>query len=324
VLHECEHSRLLSQIPTLETRLTRGIQCGLSGTEGQFKMQDDLAVLFSRNLTFANSAQPSVNSRDSKMQAEAPPVQPVTYITQHYHHSAHAVPSTAALQSPIISPSTVDFDQTSPAAILAQHNIDPSALFPSQLTLFQHADPDQRLRLIQLWRISPPSYGGHALAQELGNWPPTSLKQEEEMGQIRYERSLSEQRKLQGQNRPNEMEQDCEGSMLGSQDRVGRPNAEPYMVSGYETLAQRDYNLQAHERQQLDVVIDHYPLQQSMDDRSHSQATDPVYRGQQWWQNFMGSQAMEDQYGAFDQLNRFQSQSSGVAGTQRQEDEEML
>lgn len=286
-------------------------------------MQDDLAVLFSRNLTFANSAQPLVNSRDSTIQAdEALPVQPITYITQHYHHSAHAVPS--ALQSPILSPSTVDFDQTSPAAILTQHNIEPSALFPSQLTLFQHADYDQRLRLIQLWRISPPSYGGHALAQELGNWPPTSLKQEEEMAQIRYERTLSEQRTLQGQNKANEMEQDCEGTMLGSQDRVGRPNAEPYIVSGYETLAQRDYDLQAHERQQTDVVLDHYPLQQSMDDRSHSQATDPVYRGQQWWHNFMGSQALENQYGAFDQLNRFEPQPNGVAGTQRQEDEEML
>lgn len=266
-------------------------------------MQDDLAVLFSRNLTLANSAQPSVNPRVSNTPAEALPVQPITYITQHYHHSAHVVPSTAAVQSPIISPCTTDVDQSSPAAILTQHNIDPSALFPSQLTLFQHADSDQRLRLIQLWRISPPSYGGHALAQELGNWPPTSLKQEEEMAQIRYERSLSKQRTLQDQNRPSGMQQDCEAAILGSQDRDGRPNAGPYIVSGCESLAQHHYDLQAHERQQLDSMTDHSLPQQSMDDRPYDQATDPVYRGQQWWHNFIGSQAMEDQYGTFDQMN---------------------
>lgn len=284
-------------------------------------MQEDLITLFSRNLNLANSTQSLAKAPDSQAQAKTPPVQPITYITQHYHHSAHAVPSTTSPQSPTTSPPTTDVDQTSPAAILTQHNIDPLTLFPSQLTLFQHADSDQRLRLIQLWRISPPSYGGHALAQELGNWPPTSLQQEEAMAQIRYERTLLEQTRLQEEKKSAGIELDCETSKLGLHDGDGRPSAEPYILSGYETLARRDYDLQAREQQQVDLMTDDCPPHQSND---RHQATDPVYQGQQWWHNFMGSQAMEHQYGAFDQMNRFEPQSSGLPDTLRQEDEEML
>lgn len=284
-------------------------------------MQDELAVLFARNLTLA---QPSVNSPDNQAQAQTLPVQPIAYITQHYHHSAHVVPSTASFQSPITSSPTTDGDQTSPAAILVQNNIDPSALFPSQLTLFQHADSDQQLRLIQLWRISPPSYGGHALAQELGNWPPTSLKQEEEMAQTRYKRSLSEQSKLRDDKISNGMEQDCEASKFGLQGVDGRPNAEPYMLSGYETLARRDYDLQGSAQQRVNEMIDNRPSRQATDDYRYDQAIDPVYRGQHWWHNFMGNQTMEHQYGAFDQMNRFDPHASGMAGTHGAQDEEML
>ena len=287
-------------------------------------MEDDLAVLFSRNLTLANSAQLSATSLDTQAQAEALPVQPITYITQHYHHSAHVVPSTASLQSPIIPPSTTDLDQTSPAAILSQNNIDPSALFPSQLTLFQHADSEQRLRLIQLWQISAPSYGGHALARELGKWPPTSLKQEEKMAQIRYERHISEQTKLLDETESDGVEQVCEAGKLGLQDVDGRPNAEPYILSGYETLARRDYDQQALASQREDDMTDDGPPEQTTNDRQYDQAVDPVYQGQQWWHNFMGNQAMEHQYGAFDQMNRFEPQSKGIAVTQGPEDEEML
>ena len=308
----------------MQVKLTWGMQCGLSGSENRFKMQDDLALLFSRNLTIGNTAPPSVNSASSQVQAEALPVEPITYITQHYHHSAHVVPFTESLQNTSISPATPDIDHASPAAILAQNNIDPSSLFPSQLTLFHLADADQRHRLIQLWRISPPSYGAHALAQELGNWPPTSLTQEEEMAQIRYARNLSEQVKLQDENKSKMMEQDCGANKLGWQDVNVRPHAEPYILSGYETLARQEYDPHAPEQREVDGMFDNSPAQQAMDGHRYAQATDPVHRGQQWWHNFVGNQTMEHQYGAFDQMNRFEPQSSGMAGRQVAEDEEML
>lgn len=297
------------------------MQCGLSVSEGQFKMQEDLATLFSRNLTLTNSSQSSL--MDSQAQATPRPLQPITYVTQHYHHSAHVVPSTASPQGPITSSSTADIDQSSPAAILSQNDIDPSTLFPSQLTLFQQANADQQLRLIELWRISPPSYGGHALAEELGSWPPTSLQQEEEMARLRYERKLSEKSKIQEEFRLNGMEQDCKGSMVTLQDGDGRPNAEPYILSGYETLAQRDYDFQAQQHPQ-DEMIDHQLRQRSAHEYHYDQATDPVFQGRQWWHNFVGNQAMEHQYGAFDQMNQFAPQPSSFVGTHAPEDEEML
>ena len=300
------------------------MQCGLSLSEGQDKMQEDLATLFSRNLTLATPTQPSLSSLDSAAHAEQRPLQPITYITQHYHHSAHVVPSTASPNGSSTSPFTTDIDQSSPAVILTQHDIDPSTLFPSQLTLFQQADPEQRLRLVQLWRISPPDYGGHALAQELGNWPPTSLQQEEEMAGLRYQRKLLAENKLQGRERPNDMDQDCKAHMVGLGDGDGRPSAEPYMMSGYETLARRDYNTQAQEQQQLEESVDPYHARPSTHDGHYDRATDPVYQGQQWWHNFMGGQAMENQYGAFDQLNQFGLQPGNVLGTTGPEDEEML
>ncbi|KAI9874562.1 MAG: hypothetical protein M1830_009622 [Pleopsidium flavum] len=293
------------------------MQCGLSLSEGQHKMQEDLATLFSRNLTLANSEHSS--SMDS--QADVTP-HPIAYITQHYHHSAHVVPPTAPAQNSITSSSDADIDQSSPAVILSQNNIDPATLFPSQLTLFQQADADQQLRLLELWSLSPPSYGGHALAEELGNWPPTSLQQEEEMARLRYERKLLDEGKVREESRLNEMEQVCKGSMITLQEGDGRPNAEPYILSGYEILARRDYGSQVQHPQ--DEIIDHQPPQLSAHAYHYNQATDPVFQGQQWWHNLVGNQAMEHQYGAFDQMNQFRPQPSTFVGTHGPEDEEML
>ncbi len=288
-------------------------------------MQDDLATLFSRNLTLANPVQPSLKCPQSLEQTAAGTVQPITYITQHYHHSAHVVPSTpSSSQAGIASPSSADIDQNSAEVILSQNEIDPTALFPSQLTLFRQADSDQQLRLIQLWRISPPSYGGHALAQELGNWPPTSLRQEEEMAQIRYERKLAQQSIAEEATTSNQVDPESKASFVSLQDGDGRPNAEPYILLGYETLAQRDYDAQSREQQQQNEMTVDCSNQQAPHEPHYDSATDPVYQGQQWWHNFVGNQMMEHQYGAFDQMNRFGHQPSGLVCAHGPEDEEML
>lgn len=304
--------------------LIHGMQCGLSASEGQFKMQEDLATLFSRNLTFANPSQTSLDSLDNQALATTRQSHPITYITQHYNHSAHVAPATASSQHEPTSSSTTSIEEKSPAAILSENNVDALTLFPSQLTLFQQANADQRLRLIELWQISPPSYGGHALAHELGNWPPTSLEQEEEMARLRYERNISEEKKAQEGTNSNHTEPACNGTMIVWQEGDGRPNAEPYILSGYETLAQRDYDIQSQQQQQQDEMIDDHPPRQSAHDSHYDQATDPVYQGQEWWHNFVGKQAMENQYGAFDQMNRFGTPSSVSVGVHGAEDEEML
>lgn len=69
--------------------------------------------------------------------------------------------------------------------LLRQHSIDPSALLPNQIHLFQDADHEQRLRLLELWRISPPSY---PVEEHLnGTWSSTSVEREEVLARARYE-----------------------------------------------------------------------------------------------------------------------------------------
>jgi hypothetical protein len=179
-------------------------QCGLSASEGDMKMQDELATLMSQHLKLDNNAK-------YQSQPALPPTPPhseiqpqITYITQHYHHSAHlAAPTPPA-------------EKTSASEELARHGIDASLLFPSQLNLFKQGKPDQQIRLIQLWSIAPPSYGNQLLAKDLVNWPQTSMQQEEDAAQSRYMR-------MQTQSGDYSLEQ--------------RSHAEPYIVQGYNTLA---------------------------------------------------------------------------------------
>src|ERR1700710_1989062 len=129
--------------------------------------QEDLAALFSRNLSLQNTY---VAPTEEPSQVEAP----IVYsISQHYHHSAHLAsqqPSRPASEPP-------QTDQLTTEIILSRHGVDASSLFPSQIDLFKTADAGQQMRLIELWRICPPNYGGHALTQDL--WPQTSFQQEE-------------------------------------------------------------------------------------------------------------------------------------------------
>ncbi|KAJ5084322.1 hypothetical protein NUU61_008901 [Penicillium alfredii] len=113
-------------------------QCGLSAAESHLKVQDELAALF-----------------DKQMTMERPPSKEATIsysITQHYHHSSHvAFPHANPVQE-VAVPSTPD-PSLSVDGILAQHGLNPSALSPSQLDLFKHADMEQRQRLVQTWLL---------------------------------------------------------------------------------------------------------------------------------------------------------------------------
>jgi hypothetical protein len=129
-----------------------------------------------------------------------PQAAPITYITQHYHHSGHQVNNTLDVQS---------------SAVLEQMGINAAALSPAQLELFKNAREEQRGRLIQLWQIASPVYGRHTHPDVLGNWPQASMETEE--ADAKYRLRLIEQEKL------------------ARNDLAIRNNAEPYILRGYES-----------------------------------------------------------------------------------------
>lgn len=285
--------------------------------------QEELATLFSRNL----SLNPYVAPREEPKPEPEPAI--VYSISQHYHHSAHLVsqqPARSASEPP-------QTDQLTTEIILSRHGVDANSLFPSQLDLFKSADASQQMRLIELWRICPPNNNVQAVSQDL--WPHTSFQQEEEMAKLRYERQLMEERMSrtggdQGMDTEDTMSDGSSTTPMpltpiqgGDSRWAGTP--EPYMVSGYEALAQREYEASMASSKD---TFSHYSSV-----NSYSHATDPVYNtvedlhkypnvGGNWQQLVeQRQQAMENQYGAFEQ--HFRYDQGGVTG-QRTEDEEML
>jgi len=92
---------------------------------------------------------------------------------------------------------------------------------------------------------------------------------------------------------------------------------EPYMASGYEYLARREYEASAQQQQPVQNVYSHFGS--AVGGHTYNQATDPVYNiipnsGPEWEQR--QQQAMENQYGAF--------QQGGHAGMTGDDDMDML
>jgi|SRR5690242_1547387 len=233
--------------------------------------QDDLAQLFAANMHLSQTALQQVQQQQQPEPAqqqkgpEAPKA--IVYASSHYTHSHHVVP-TRSVSEP---PAKTHIEISELGEILLRNSINPELLFPSQVELFQNADDDQRLRLLELWRISPPQGGQgypagteYNLSRQLYDWPPTSLAQEETMAKLRYERTQQEQQKARE---------------LSASPQV----AEPYMMSGYDMLAKREY-------------------EQSAKETNYNQATDPVYNntgGNGLWQKNDSISNMENNYGAF-------------------------
>jgi hypothetical protein len=134
-----------------------------------------------------------MQQQEQEQEQEETPKQ-IVYASQHYTHSYH-VPTRSSSEPAL----KTHIDSSDLAAVLLRNSIDPTLLFPSQIELFQNADDDQRLRLLELWRISPPSgRQGHPagvdynMSRQLYDWPPTSLAQEEAMAKLRYEKQQAE------------------------------------------------------------------------------------------------------------------------------------
>lgn len=237
-------------------------------------MANDLAMLFARQMSMGvvppadaalSTSPPTPNSTSpAPFSAPAAATTSQSYsITQHYHHSSHlAIPASQSMLDDL-----QNAGHASPEDMLRSQGIDPSSLYPSQLTLFTHAGVEQKARLIELWRISNPSNQGHPHNQTT--------------------------RPVSGPTQDTDMEMD-----MDMEDDAS--HAEPYVLSGYEALAQREYEASARKSQE-------------QEQQTYRPSNDPVYKGQDFWnapqQQTTSSStaastqqeqnmAMENQYGA--------------------------
>jgi hypothetical protein len=240
--------------------------------------QDELTQLFSSHMSLSQTApqQPVYQEAPRQQEQEQAP-KAIVYASTHYTHSHHVAPVRSASEPPF----KTHIEASELGAVLLRNSIDPSLLFPSQIELFQNADDDQRLRLLELWRISPPqgrqgypTGSDYNMSRQLYDWPPTSLAQEEAMAKLRYEQEFEQQSQQQNEQVSRELSTSPQA-------------AEPYMSSGYDMLAKREY--EASSRREAP---------------SYNQATDPVYNstgtnGGLWEKNVGSILDMENQYGAY-------------------------
>lgn len=243
--------------------------------------QEELVGLFTRSLTLSAPASASFTEPPTQQSEEQGAItQPIAYATQHYHHSAHVASNSS---NSVASRHT---NQSGLAAVLSRNGIEPASLSPAQINLFQNADDDQRLRLLELWRIAPPSHADSDVAKQIGTWQQTSLQQEEATAKLRYERQMQAQQPRPQIPPPTQTMEGTEKPPANVALPNSPGNAEPYILSGYETLAQRDYE---HEAKLLQSTT------------WHNQATDPVYKASGMWEK-QRIQEMENQYGAYEQM----------------------
>lgn len=238
--------------------------------------QEELAALFSRNLVLNPELQQHVHQQQLQQRPEfeqnqftgpqAQAAAPIIYsISQHYHHSTH-IPRQQPEQQPPPQRGASEpplSEQESCEQELRRHGIDTAALGPSQVQLFRTGAPEQRARLVELWKICPPANreANPALA-----FTSTTMEQEEQLARLQYERQ----------------QQGCMNTdYAGLQSANGRWDAEPYMQSGYEELMRREAEAEQRlaDRQkdvysQFGVAIAGPREQEAC---SFSRATEPVY-----------------------------------------------
>lgn len=259
-----------------------------------------------------------------QMQEQTPAVEQwvapaVNYsISQHYTHSAHVVNAINTQQAANSTSNPHSCRGLSIYQTLVQNNIPPASLLRSQLTLFEQADSDQRSRLIQLWSISPPHHynqGAQGQADDNREYQSTTLEEEEARAWMRHQRDMSV---AQQQDEHEQMDRSSPPLCIAKEE--GLPSAELYMTSGYEQLAQRDYQ---HQQQNLGIA-NVSPSVGLIFGTRYKPATDPIYQSKSWHPDGFGLQPMEHQYDIFDQINQLQAQAQGIVHIHEPEDEEML
>jgi hypothetical protein len=264
---------------TLTDTLQPDIARTMAAVYAHMQPQEELAALFSRNLTLDPRSQPAT--------APAPAPAPVTaeetheerkivYISQHYNHSAHTAKHNAHPPRPASEPSESEHDIV--ARVLREHGVDPSGLSPAQLHLFKTVDNPEKIRLIELWRVCPPTNNNNnSTANPTLTWSTTTVEQEEALARLRFEEEQQQQQLVDQQ-----LQQEfTTTTTMMMQDSTPTPDPEPetvmsldgtpltpiqagdgrwitlaestaaaaasyhymepYMASGYEEMARREY-----------------------------------------------------------------------------------
>ncbi|KUI66556.1 hypothetical protein VM1G_01402 [Cytospora mali] len=259
-------------------------------------VQEDLASLFAKNMSLSATQQPA-----------APPPQDdrIVYISQHYTHSAHIAhqqqqqqhqpqpPQDEPMQRPSSEPPRSDMHDLE--LLLRSHGVNTSALSLPQVELFRNAGDAQKMRLVQLWSICPPS---NSTDNPSLTWTNTTVEQEEMLAQRRFELQQQQQQQQAEQGVPvTEVVMSLDGTetetTLGSSPAASMQSAdgrwpplsqhhhmEPYMASGYEELARREYDASARKAAE------------------YKAATDPVYETTGGLLDWERQQWMENRYGS--------------------------
>ncbi|KAK3900810.1 hypothetical protein C8A05DRAFT_16922 [Staphylotrichum tortipilum] len=237
----------------------------MAAVYGNVQTQEELVALFHRNFTLDPISQPAPAPEAAP--APAPTHQPqeepkIVYISQHYNHSAHVLKQDP---QPPVRPAS-EPPQSEHAAverILREHGVDPSGLSSAQLQLFKRVDTPEKLRLIELWTVCPPT---SSTDNPTLGWSMTTVDQEEALARLRYEQQQqllidqqlqAEFMMMQDEPVPEVAEPEPETVMsldgtpltpiqAGDGRWISAASAsyhymEPYMASGYEEMARREY-----------------------------------------------------------------------------------
>ncbi|KAJ5974013.1 hypothetical protein N7481_011223 [Penicillium waksmanii] len=131
----------------------------MSASESSSKIQDELAMLFDRQMSMTMAPAPTPPRNDNY---EAIP---------HYNHSAHvasSAPTTSNMQANSQADSMALMVQDI-HAVLRHHGLDPATFSMAQLELFKNADAAQQRRLIQTWQFYSTPQSSSSLDLEMND-----------------------------------------------------------------------------------------------------------------------------------------------------------
>lgn len=251
---------------------------------------EDLAALFSKNLTLDPAQQ-------------APQEDPkIVYISQHYNHSAHLARQQAEESQPSPRPASEppQPEHATVEATLRGSGVDPFCLSMPQLQLFRAADESQQLRLIELWRICPPTNSNDNPAL---TWSFTTIEQEEALAKMRYDQQRQQDDQIMSlDGTPLTPIQAGDGRWIATQDQH---YMEPYMASGFEDMARREYEESAR-RAHAEAMERPKDVYQNSDAAVgapiYNHATDPAYKTTTATFDWTQQAHMANQYGTMMQL----------------------
>ncbi|RMZ26470.1 hypothetical protein D0859_09463 [Hortaea werneckii] len=251
-------------------------------TEGSMNhsQHDELANLFARNMQLAQQATSQhgqqgqqkfatekISPVDAKIESPIHYISsPVHYISTHYTGTPHIRSDTTSEPSRSPPPPYHEAirEHEAMAETLRQHSIDPSALLPTQVELFANADYEQRLRLLELWRIAPPSY---PLEVHMSRYlPPTSMENEEVEARQRHDVRIQQARTQPPKEEP--MVDTTASEPISPIREAGEPAWPPAARMRVASIAA---NLAAARSEAEPYIAEGYHRDQP------SQATDPVY-----------------------------------------------